>query len=58
VFVRNKENLTIPYITAQVKLDGEIGQYYLAYDRYISSVEDQEFKDAFQEHLKTNWVIE
>jgi hypothetical protein len=58
VFVRNKENLTIPYITAQVKLDGEIGQYYLAYDRYISSVEDQEFKDAFQEHLKANWVIE
>jgi hypothetical protein len=58
VFVRHKANLTAPYITAQVKLNGELGQYFLAYDRYISSVEDQEFKDAFQEHLKTNWVIE
>ncbi len=58
VFVRNKENLTIPYITAQVKLNGELGQYYLAYDRYISSVEDQEFKDAFQEHLRANWITE
>lgn len=58
VFVRHKENLTVPYITAQVKLDGELGQYYLAYDQYISSVEDQEFKDAFQEHLKANWVTE
>jgi hypothetical protein len=58
VFVRHKANLTAPYITAQVKLNGELGQYFLAYDRYISSVEDQEFKDAFQEHLKANWVIE
>lgn len=58
VFVRNKENLTIPYITAQVKLNGELGQYYLAYDRRISSVEDQKFKDAFQEHLRANWITE
>ena len=58
VFVRNKSDLTVPYITAQVKLDGELGQYYLAYDRHISSVEDREFKDAFQEHLRANWVIE
>lgn len=58
VFVRNKENLTIPYITAQVKLNGELGQYYLAYDCHISSVEDQEFKDAFQEHLRANWITE
>lgn len=58
VFVRNKENLTVPYITAQVKLNGELGQYYLAYDQRISSVEDHEFRNAFQEHLKANWVIE
>ncbi len=58
VFVRNKQDLTIPYITAQVKLNGELGQYYLAYDRYISLKEDYEFKDAFQKHLKANWVTE
>lgn len=58
VFVRNKEKLTVPYITAQVKLNGELGQYFLAYDRHISSIEDKMFKNAFQEHLKANWVIE
>lgn len=58
VFVRNKSDLTVPYITAQVKLNGELGQYYMAYDNYISSVEDKEFKNAFQEHLRANWVTE
>ena len=58
VFVRNKSDLTVPYITAQVKLNGELGQYYLAYDRYISLEEDKEFKNAFQEHLRANWVNE
>lgn len=56
VFVRNKQDLTIPYITAQVYLDGELGQYYLAYDRHITSIEDKEFKMAFQEHLRANWA--
>ena len=56
VFVRNKLDLTVPYITAQVRLNGDLGQYYLAYDHCISSVEDREFKDAFQEHLRANWV--
>jgi len=58
VFVRDKSDLTVPYITAQVKLNGELGQYYLAYDQHISSMEDHEFKNAFQEHLKANWVTE
>lgn len=55
VFIRKKSDLTVPYITAQVKLDGELGQYYMAYDQCISLMEDYEFRDAFQEHLRANW---
>lgn len=54
-FVRNKNNLDKPYITCQVYKNGEIGQYYLAYDRYISSKEDKEFREAFQSHLHNTW---
>lgn len=54
-FVRKKETPEVPYITCQVYRDGRIGQYYLAYDRYINSNEDCEFKVAFQNHLNEVW---
>jgi hypothetical protein len=54
-FVRKKETPEVPYITCQVYPNGEIGQYYLAYDRWISSAEDREFKSAFQNYLNEVW---
>ena len=54
-FVRHKDNPSIPYITCEVYTNGTIGQYFLAYDRYISSDEDKAFRKAFQEHLNSVW---
>ena len=54
-FIRHKDTPTTPYITCQVYLDGRIGQYFLAYDRYISSDEDIAFKSAFANHLAEVW---
>ena len=57
VFIRNKANLETPYITCEVKpQNGIIGQYFLAYDKYISSKEDIEFKTMYQRHLSESWV--
>ena len=57
VFIRNKANLETPYITCEVKpQNGIIGQYFLAYDKYISSKEDIEFKTMYQKHLSESWV--
>ena len=51
-FIRHKDNPDKPYITCQVNPNGGIiGQYFLAYDRHISSKEDVEFKKAYQEYL-------
>ena len=55
VYIRNKNDLTTPYITCQVYPDGKLGQYYLAYDRHISEPEDIAFKKAFAEHLANTW---
>ena len=55
VFVRRTDTPNECYITAQVRLDGVIVQYFLAYDRYINSTEDKEFYNAFAEHLARNW---
>lgn len=55
VFVRRKDTPNECYLTCQVHLDGNIGQYYLAYDRTIHTAEDIAFRDAFQMHLKANW---
>lgn len=55
-FVRNKADLSAPYITCQVYTDGEIGQYFLAYDKYISKEEDKVFRQVFGEHLRKVWV--
>lgn len=55
VFVRRTDTPNECYITAQVRTDGRLGQYYLAYDRHISSAEDRAFYYAFEEHLRKNW---
>lgn len=52
VFVRRTDDIATPYITCQVSNGGEIGQYYLAYDRYISNEVDRDFKRAFQNHIR------
>ena len=54
-FIRRKDTPDTPYITCQVHTDGEIGQYYLSYDRYIYSTEDRAFYNAFQQHLNKVW---
>lgn len=54
-FIRHKDTPDIPYITCEVRTDGRIGQYFLAYDRYIKSEEDMAFKKAFAEHLAKVW---
>ena len=54
-FVRHKDTPDECYITCQVYTDGTIGQYFLAYDHYISSEEDRAFKAAFAEHLAKVW---
>lgn len=54
VFVRHKSSPTECYITAQVNpRNGSLGQYYLAYDRSITNVEDIEFKAQYQKWLKS-----
>lgn len=55
VFIRHKDNPDKCYLTCQVYENGRIGQYYLAYDKYISSEEDIAFKKAFQDHLWKVW---
>lgn len=55
VYIRNKNDLTTPHITCQVRTNGELGQYYLAYDRDISEPDDIAFKKAFKEHLANTW---
>ena len=54
-FVRHKDTPDIPYITCQVYPDGKIGQYFLAYDRWISDETDKAFKEAFANHLREVW---
>lgn len=55
VFVRKTDTPNKCYITCEVCPSGEIGQYFLAYDRYITSADDIAFKKAFEKHLKENW---
>lgn len=57
VFVRNKNTPDKCYITCQVHTDGRIGQYFLAYDRYISTAEDKEFYSEFEKHLRNVWEL-
>jgi hypothetical protein len=55
VFIRHKDTPDKCYLTCQVYTNGNIGQYYLAYDRTISTAEDREFKEAFANHLASHW---
>ena len=54
-FVRHKDTPDDCYITCQVYTNGNIGQYFLAYDNYITSAEDKAFYNAFQAHLRAVW---
>jgi hypothetical protein len=54
-FIRRKDTPNECYITCQVYTNGDIGQYFLAYDHYISSDEDKAFKEAFRQHLAQVW---
>ena len=55
VFVRHKDTPNKCYITAQISTEGDLQQYYLAYDRRITEAKDHEFYRAFQEHLHKVW---
>ena len=54
-FVRHKDTPDNCYITCQVYTNGQIGQYFLAHDRHITTEEDKDFKAAFQMHLARVW---
>lgn len=52
VFIRHKDTPTKCYITAQINPhNGELGQYYLAYDNRIEKAEDKDFKVQYQKWL-------
>ena len=53
VFIRRKDNVDTPYITAQIYKDGTFGGYYKAWDKAINLPEDFEFRTAYLNHLKT-----
>lgn len=57
VFVRRKDTPDKCYITCQVHTNGNIGQYFLAYDRYIHEQVDIDFKEAFAKHLRDVWEL-
>lgn len=57
VFIRNKNDLNKCYITCEI-CNGEIRQYYLAYDKLITKEEDLIFKQKYQEHLNKCWIKE
>lgn len=54
-FIRRKDTPNECYITCQVNTIGELCQYFLSYDRPISSDEDRAFKEAFRQHLAQVW---
>lgn len=52
VFIRHKNTPNKCYITAQINpQNGQLEQYYLAYDHPIQKTEDKEFKQKYQEWL-------
>lgn len=54
-FIRKVAKPDKPYITCQVSPHGEIGQYYMAHDKLISSDEDKTFRKAYQQYLNEIW---
>ena len=57
VFIRRKDDIKMPYITAEVDLNGTLQQYFLAYDREITEKTDIEFKEKYQEYLSKVWDL-
>ena len=55
IFVRHKDTPDKCYITAEIYTNGNMGQYFLAYDRRITKDEDKEFYTALRNHIKANW---
>lgn len=52
VFIRHKDTPNKCYITAQIDpKNGNLGQYYLAYDESIKKIEDLQFKKVLQAWL-------
>lgn len=54
VFVRKRDNPTVPYITCEILPNGSIRQYYKKSDYYISTPEEHEFYDAYQQYLRAH----
>ena len=56
-FIRKKDDIKTPYITAEIDLNGNLQQYYLAYDRKVTEKSDIEFKEKYQEYLSKVWGL-
>lgn len=54
VFVRQKSNPNISYITVEIYPNGRIGQYLRECNRSASEA-DHAFRKLYQEHLSTHW---
>lgn len=54
-FIRKIAEPDKPYITCEVKPNGTIGQYYLAFDKQIANSVDKAVKEKYQEYLKQVW---
>ena len=51
VFIRRKEDVNKPYITCEIRPNGSIGQYFMAYDQNITEEEDKLFRQEYQKYL-------
>lgn len=51
VFIRKKEDINKPYITCEICPDGDISQYYKAYNKYVTEEEDRLFRQEYQKYL-------
>lgn len=54
VFVRQKSNPNVSYITVEIYPNGRIGQYLRSYNHYASDA-DNDFRRLYQQHLSTHW---
>ena len=54
VAVRKKDNPNVPYITCEVDKKGNIRQFLLKCNRWVSEEADLLFRDEYQRHLSTS----
>lgn len=54
VFVRQKSNPDVSYITVEIYSNGYIGQYLRSYNHSASDA-DHAFRRLYQQHLSTHW---